>query len=263
MGLPVGSVILVAPFLSLKKLVAAHAPLAQDMIDDHWDNQSALETCGETSLLIIHGQNDRVIPYEHGRALYACAATQQKIGFFPNWLSHNQWKCEESFAIVKKFLQKRNGNHEVLVDGGVERAFSNECPGGENLVLDDQGLFTARGAREQVMPKSSQSSSTATRNEGLQRVEEYAVGQAQDALDHMFYQAAFENDGPEGKLLSESLRAAKKHVRRKDAQAEAEYAWNKWQESKSRKAKDCLLTPVVDEHNGLQMNRGWLRTPKQ
>merc|ERR1712224_286543 len=106
------------------------------MIDDHWNNQKALEVCSDMPLLIIHGQNDHVIPYEHGRALYACAPTSNKMGFFPNWLSHNQWRSEESFNVMAKFLQRGRRKGEGLTHGHLTRSQSSECPGGENLLIE-------------------------------------------------------------------------------------------------------------------------------
>lgn len=169
MGLPVGSVILAAPYLKLTTLVAQHThEMAANLLDDDWDNQSVLESCGDVSVLIIHGRSDRIVPFVHGRALYACASSNRKIGFFPDWLSHNNCQSHEVFDCMKHFLQKSKqipGNAELLV--GYQ--FSQECPGGENLLLaegfhgrcdTEEGAQAIKAHEEQKRPASMEEKGT-------------------------------------------------------------------------------------------------------
>jgi len=104
---PVGGLILVAPFVSLRKLVGIHVPLATDLVEDAWVNMTNLQAIGDTPLLIIHGKDDDVIPHSHGQLLYKNAPSALKAGFFPDRLSHNHWNSKESLMTIRRFFQVR------------------------------------------------------------------------------------------------------------------------------------------------------------
>ncbi|XP_026193966.1 alpha/beta hydrolase domain-containing protein 17B-like [Cyclospora cayetanensis] len=92
-GIKVGGVVLHAPYISVHKIVAEYTALGTWLIDDHWDNAGSLQQMApDTPLLIIHGEDDEIIPTAHGRCLLdGYEGHHVKHGFFPSDSSHNAY----------------------------------------------------------------------------------------------------------------------------------------------------------------------------
>ena len=73
------AVVLEAPFTSLADLVASQFPMEdlRDVITQRWEN---LATVGGVvqPLLVIHGEADRVVPFEMGRSVFEAAGSPDK-----------------------------------------------------------------------------------------------------------------------------------------------------------------------------------------
>ncbi|PHJ21643.1 hydrolase [Cystoisospora suis] len=89
----VGGVVLHAPYITVHKIVQEYASVGTWLISNHWSNAANLEKMGLGScpLLIIHGEDDEVIPTAHGRQLYEGYRGDKKEGFFPADSSHNSY----------------------------------------------------------------------------------------------------------------------------------------------------------------------------
>lgn len=104
-GRPAGSVILEAPFLSMAEAAQHHyfyLP-ARWLVKDRYDSVSKI---GEVSapLLVVHGDRDRVVPIEHGKALLAEGAKPKK-GVFVTGGGHQDLESWGLSGFVMDFLE--------------------------------------------------------------------------------------------------------------------------------------------------------------
>mmetsp|Transcript_28286 Transcript_28286/g.61766 ORF Transcript_28286/g.61766 Transcript_28286/m.61766 type:complete len:518 (+) Transcript_28286:160-1713(+) len=83
----VAGVILVSPFLSIRTLFRCKVGRLAEMVDDRFSNES-LATKIRSPTLIIHGQQDALIPLEHGRRIYESVPTR-KMMVCPASMEHN------------------------------------------------------------------------------------------------------------------------------------------------------------------------------
>ncbi|KAL8273632.1 hypothetical protein Esti_002454 [Eimeria stiedai] len=93
-GIDVGGVVLHAPYISIHKIVAEYSSLGTWLIEDHWSNARSLSRLApSTPLLIIHGEDDEIIPAAHGRKLFETYEGEEQVkeGFFPADSSHNAY----------------------------------------------------------------------------------------------------------------------------------------------------------------------------
>lgn len=109
-GINVGAVVLVAPYLSIRKLVSSMGTFAfaSGLLPDEWDNEKALEKV-KSPLLVIHGEIDEVIPIDHGRKLSEKAVSRRKVGLFPKQWAHNTTtpqNLREIIGCTKRFLRQ-------------------------------------------------------------------------------------------------------------------------------------------------------------
>ena len=74
------AVVLEAPFTSLVDLVAAQYPTedVRDLITQTWDSLSRIGGLRQP-LLVIHGEEDRLVPQDMGRSVFAAAGTKDKV----------------------------------------------------------------------------------------------------------------------------------------------------------------------------------------
>merc|ERR1719310_1142623 len=56
-------------------------------------------------LLVVHGEDDKVIPSSHGRALYEGSPSRRKAGFFPPNLGHDDWRSKEALCVLRRFVR--------------------------------------------------------------------------------------------------------------------------------------------------------------
>lgn len=75
---PVSGLVLIAPFASLKSLVASKpVPFASLVLKDPYPSEDYIKTYN-APLLIIHGKRDRLIPYINAERLYNAATVADK-----------------------------------------------------------------------------------------------------------------------------------------------------------------------------------------
>ena len=74
------AVVLEAPFTSLAELVAAQYPTEDlgDAITQRWENLAAVEAVRQP-LMVIHGDADRVVPFEMGMMVFEAAGSPDKV----------------------------------------------------------------------------------------------------------------------------------------------------------------------------------------
>jgi hypothetical protein len=80
----VAAVVLEAPFTSTADVAASHywfMPV-QYMVLDRFETKGKIARVG-APLFIIHGEEDRVVPADHGRALFAAASEPKEARFIP------------------------------------------------------------------------------------------------------------------------------------------------------------------------------------
>jgi len=83
----VAGVILVSPFTSIRSLFRSQVGPLADLVEDRFPNEKLVSQI-RTSTLIIHGQQDTLIPPEHGRRLYD-QLTTRKMMVCPATMGHN------------------------------------------------------------------------------------------------------------------------------------------------------------------------------
>ena len=100
----VGAVILEAPFTSAADAGQRAYPLlpVKLLIKDRFDSLGRIDRVG-APLLIIHGEEDRVVPVAHGRRLLA-AALAPKQGVFLLGAGHNDLLRHGSAEVALEFL---------------------------------------------------------------------------------------------------------------------------------------------------------------
>lgn len=93
-----------SPFLSFCDAVKHHAGAASLFVGNRWNNQQNVQAT-TAPLLLIHGQQDTLIPYTHSLALMeASAAALKRIALCPA-ASHNEFDlAEDVFRPAREFL---------------------------------------------------------------------------------------------------------------------------------------------------------------
>ena len=81
---PVGALILEAPFSSIAEVAGYHYPLvpARRLTRDRYDSESRIAGI-RTPLMIVHAEDDRVVPIRFGRKLYAAAVEPKAALWLP------------------------------------------------------------------------------------------------------------------------------------------------------------------------------------
>jgi fermentation-respiration switch protein FrsA (DUF1100 family) len=82
---PVGGLILLAPYLSIPKLAKAHFPFfpADYVALDRFENEKKIAKI-HTSLLIVHGAEDRTVPLSQGNKLFLLANEPKEFHSLPD-----------------------------------------------------------------------------------------------------------------------------------------------------------------------------------
>lgn len=104
-GSPPSALVLEAPFSSLADVAAGHYPIfpVRLLIRDRFDS---LKTLGRNRapVLVIHGENDRIIPVAHGRRMLE-AAGAEAVGRFIAGAGHNDLYEFDAHETVAGFVQ--------------------------------------------------------------------------------------------------------------------------------------------------------------
>ncbi len=107
---PVGAVILEAPYTSVTNRAAEiyyWAPVRW-LIRDHYDSLSKI-TRINAPLLLFHGENDALIPIQHGKTLFEAAHQPKQAHFIPN-TGHDDFDA----ALLVQHLQDFARNHQLI-----------------------------------------------------------------------------------------------------------------------------------------------------
>jgi len=105
---PPKALILEAPFKSITDLAASQMPFfpIQTILDQRWDTLDIIQQ-SQAPLLVLHGQNDSLIPYNHGESVFSRSGSNTKeLHILPEGTHHNLWSVKGQ-KIIYKFL----GNH--------------------------------------------------------------------------------------------------------------------------------------------------------
>ena len=101
--------ILTAPFASLIRLVKEKpVPLAGLVLRDHYQSEEFIKNY-HNPLLIIHGTEDRLIPYHHSEILYENSVSDDKtLVLLPSETHQTVFMGEKNLPSVFKWLQREN-----------------------------------------------------------------------------------------------------------------------------------------------------------
>ena len=98
------ALILEAPFTSIADVAAEHYPFmpARMLVKDRFDSRARIGDY-EGAMLILHGENDRVVPIAFGRALFAAAREPKEAQWFAD-RGHNDLFDEQAARGILDFL---------------------------------------------------------------------------------------------------------------------------------------------------------------
>jgi fermentation-respiration switch protein FrsA (DUF1100 family) len=122
---PVAAVVLEAPLSSAVDVGAYHYPLlpVRLLMKDRFDSKAKIAAIA-APLLIVHGENDRVVPIEFGRAVFAAAAEPKRAV----WIADAGHEDLGRFGLqetVMRFLETRSGGEG---DGGRQGPAAGRTP---------------------------------------------------------------------------------------------------------------------------------------
>jgi len=111
---PVGALILDAPFTSIVDVAAKAYPYlpVRGFIFDRYDTVGHLNKV-KAPLLVLHGEEDEVIPVAMGRAVYSAAKGLKEIVTFPG-AGHSDHQLFGSYEEVFRWIDNLRGRAEVL-----------------------------------------------------------------------------------------------------------------------------------------------------
>jgi len=107
-NLGIAGLVLEAPFSSMVDAAAHHFKLfpASLLVRDKYDSLSKINNI-KAPILIIHGENDRTIPYELGRKLYDMAPQPKEFYGIPN-AGHNDLYDHGAAAKIVEYLESNS-----------------------------------------------------------------------------------------------------------------------------------------------------------
>jgi fermentation-respiration switch protein FrsA (DUF1100 family) len=97
--------ILQSPFTSLTKVANFHYPWIPLSPWDKFDSLSRIKHIN-TPLLILHGTEDQIVPYEEGVNLFNAALEPKKMQRFSGYGHNNLWTNLEFYPSVSQFIQQ-------------------------------------------------------------------------------------------------------------------------------------------------------------
>ncbi len=110
----IGSLVLEAPFTSVARAAQLHYPFipAALMVRDKFDSLSRIGRV-EAPLLVLHGERDRIVPVQMGRALLA-AAMSPKEGWFSPAAGHEDLRQFGALDAAIVFIERRVGRAQPM-----------------------------------------------------------------------------------------------------------------------------------------------------
>jgi len=147
--------ILVAPFLSLVDAVRQYVGrLAPLLVGDIFSNQARIKGV-DVPILVIHGQQDRLIPHDQGRQLLELCPHTKKLLVCPEDMGHNCDLLSSPDFLIRPMLRFFSLPDYAFADPNVpDEAFNKRlCPQYHGLVemaKDDTPLLQPQGDQEPV-----------------------------------------------------------------------------------------------------------------
>ncbi len=105
---PPKAIVLEAPYKSITDLAAAQMPFfpIRYILDQRWNTLNAIKTV-KVPLLVIHGQQDKLIPVAHGKAVFSASPSPQKtLKVIETGHHEDLWSIEGQraiFSFISKF----------------------------------------------------------------------------------------------------------------------------------------------------------------
>lgn len=104
---PANGVVLIAPFASLTRLVGEKVPLSNLVLKDDYPSEDYIKDL-TVPLLILHGNQDPLIPYQHAETLYQNAGSPDKTFILSEGFNHKQMFFDEKTPhIIVDWINKR------------------------------------------------------------------------------------------------------------------------------------------------------------
>ena len=100
------AMVLEAPFTSMADVAAHHYPLvpARKLVKDKFDSLSRIGRYSG-ALLVIHGENDRIVPTSFGRKLFSAAREPKEAHWIPG-VGHNDLFQPKTGKLVIDYLRR-------------------------------------------------------------------------------------------------------------------------------------------------------------
>ncbi|KAH0482064.1 MAG: hypothetical protein KVP17_003078 [Porospora cf. gigantea B] len=114
-GFRIGGLVLHSPYKSIHSVVQDYASsFGKIFVTNYWDiEQSLAQIQPRVPLLILHGQNDEIIPCYHGFDLFN-GYSGPKACLFPEDSPHNEYLIIDDIAVpLSKFLRKISTSREA------------------------------------------------------------------------------------------------------------------------------------------------------
>lgn len=103
---PVAGLILDSPFTSAVDVGARHYPFlpVRLLMRDRYEVRRIIKDV-RAPILIVHGERDRIVPYEMGQAVFEAAAEPKKLVSFP-LAGHNDHSLHGSFEAIQDWIDQ-------------------------------------------------------------------------------------------------------------------------------------------------------------
>lgn len=129
----IGGIILHSPYISIKLLVEDYVAYASYLIENIYDNFKNLKAVSnndksDTPLLIIHGNDDEVVPVSHSKYIMKNLQNKYKNASYPNESYHNYYYVIDDLGIpIKTFLDTLSkSKYAECVDINIPKQFFNK-----------------------------------------------------------------------------------------------------------------------------------------
>ena len=112
---PAQGLILEAPFTSIKDMAKETLPWLPigPLLLTRYDSYSKMDRIG-TPLLVLHGDQDETVPYEHGRRIFEAAKEPKTFYTIPG-SGHNNARIiggKPYFEVIRRFIDSLRGPHQ-------------------------------------------------------------------------------------------------------------------------------------------------------
>ena len=103
---PFKGLFLIAPYTSIVALARAtysYLPISQCLIKDNFKVLEKIKKIGEAALLIVHGDQDQVIPHSHSQQIISQANMPKKLIIYPG-VNHTNFVSQAIFMEMENFF---------------------------------------------------------------------------------------------------------------------------------------------------------------